>query len=507
MLLSIEIKDEKINIVHALKRGNSISILSCQNINGTFVLSNEKIIDIEETSSKIKEILVTNKIKVKRPIFVINSNSIIIRKLKLPLLNKKSEIVSMIQHELEQSMPVDMSQYKIIYKIVNDECSNKAFYVIYGLPLNLFNQYAELANKLKFKTSIFEIYGNSFNEIIPYKLLINNISVNADDTIAFVDINENEITFSVLKNGVCDFSRTSEFNDYDQDLISETHGDYIVEKGKTTEEFMYRYLNEISKYIRFYHSVDYDNRINRLYFYGAAFNSRLLDFLSVNLSINCISIDSISNVEFGELSCNSSFYINNNLIQLLTLLKNKKDACFCYEQNNYFNILKYDIKVSAIAAVIAATLLAGALLFSSNFYAEYDKMKLFISKDENIKANEKIENLKYDIKVLESAIENINVAITSAQTDDYVSSDILRKILFAVPENTKVISIFIDKESTHLSCVSGSIEEVTILLFNLRKIDFIESTNVPNIELIRNQSGNYSYSVVCKLKDVNKIGN
>lgn len=502
MILSIEIQDKKINIVQASKKGELLSILSCYSIDISNVTENDgRIINIDEVSNKIKEVLHKNNIITSKAIFVINTNSIIVRKLELPLLRKKNEIMSMIQHELEHVIAFDINQYKIIYKVKAINNSDKAYYIIYGLPLNLFNQYVELAAKLKFKQFRIEIYCNCLNKIPSYDLFSNN-NFNNNDIIAFVDINKSKITFSVLNNGISDFSRISELT-YTSvtDLVAEGMGDYCVNDGSKYDNFMYRYLDEISKYIRYYHSVDYESRINKLYVIGSGLNNDVIEFLTENLSNNGISVHRISNVEINKIIYNKDLNIDNYFIPILSLFHNRKDTCFCYERE-YFKSINTKSKSASIVAAGTVFIFLSLMILSNIIIDDYNEKKIFISNNANVILNEKIENIKKDIINLESDIEKINTLKYSAYENDYVSSDIFREIINVVPKNTKVTSISISKNNTHLACVSSSIEEVALFLFSLRKINFVESIYIPNVEVNRELNGNYSYSVVCILKDV-----
>ena len=135
MFLSLEFGNN-IKIVEGYKKKNIVYIKKAVTINESVDIK-----DILKLSDSINEVLIKNNIRTKRAIFIINTESAIIRKIKLPLLNKKSEIITMIKHELGQVVSADLSLYKIIYKIIEThEAEEKAtaLYAAYCLPLNIY---------------------------------------------------------------------------------------------------------------------------------------------------------------------------------------------------------------------------------------------------------------------------------------------------------------------------------------------------------------------------------
>ena len=117
MILSVEI-DNNIKIIEALRKGETLSVLRYMSI-GTICVKDGNILDMDGTVSVINKELKKNGIKTKKAVFLINSSKIMIRTIKLPLLKKSSEILSMIKIELQQTVSADLGKYKIIYEISN----------------------------------------------------------------------------------------------------------------------------------------------------------------------------------------------------------------------------------------------------------------------------------------------------------------------------------------------------------------------------------------------------
>ena len=154
MVLSIEIDDKNIKIIEASKKGEILSVSRCMSMDVGYGVKDGKITDMGRIANLISEEFKKNGIKAKKAVFVINSSSIMIRTIKLPLLKKGSEILSMIQIELQQTMSADLNKYKILFEIsevINESKISYAVYIVYCVPVILVNQYIELAENLKLK--------------------------------------------------------------------------------------------------------------------------------------------------------------------------------------------------------------------------------------------------------------------------------------------------------------------------------------------------------------------
>ena len=503
MILSVEINDNSINVVHASKMGETLLVSKCMTVNIPSLAEDGIMIDVDYAADEINEALSNKNIKIGRTVFVVNSSSIIVRKLELPLLKKRSETISMIKYELEQLMPVDLRHYKITYKIAGaTKNKKKAYYVVYCLPVKLFGQYTRLASKLKLKFSTLDICCNCLNKVFQHKISINNSIVNYDDIAAFIRIGADKISFSVLNKGVCDFFKISEiFNDKYGEIAAEGQAVYLTDDYSGTDDFMYKCLEEINKYIRYYRSVENESEINKLYIFGSNFNESMLQLLSRSLGIETVSLDKISNVEISSLYFNCIFDIHKFFVPILSLFNNEKDVCFLLK-SNYFNVRSIRFTASAAAIILAC---AGAGCMFSIHNDKFQAMKVFISDEGNVALNSEIEDLKRDISILTEQSEHADFLKSAAENDNCVSSEIFREILYALPRDTNIISASVDKTSTQLTCFSASVNEAALFLNNLRKIHFIKNISVPTIELIKDISGGYSYSIVCTLKDVREF--
>ena len=201
------------NIKSNIRYLNQLLLIAMDNV------SNEKMTDEDENAlffASTRYIcklmgMNENNIKVKNAIFTVSTNSTVTRNIELPVLKSKSETMSMIKNELGQLMPVDLNQYKLIYKKTDSTDTDGAEfgkYIVYGLPNSMYEQYIELAERLKLVLLALDLSYNCLDKIAEKKLSINGSNLKSGTASAFIEINYGSITFSVVNSGKNDFSRT-----------------------------------------------------------------------------------------------------------------------------------------------------------------------------------------------------------------------------------------------------------------------------------------------------------
>lgn len=505
LYVAFEFDNNNLKIMEISKKGNLISVLKCITMT-SLEIRDGKIEDIDSIVNLVNEELMKNNIGAKKAIFVINSSSVITRKIKLPILNKESDVLSMIKNEMELLISADLNRYKIIYKIIDEICDDvkSAFYVIYCLQEEIFNSYKILAKRLKLNLQFIDVSFNCLNKIYDNNIKINNSDSYMSSTEAFININKDYTTFSVINNGINDFSRMS-FLEKEQikiEFVAEPQAPYCFENNSYNTYFMNNLIEEISKYIRYYCSIDYTNNIHKIYIYGdSCVDANLCKYLSTQLKIQVELISDISNITVEYSSCLNNVS-NKYFILCLVLFADRKDINFSVKRNILENFKARVIAVGCVLLIIAVTVFT---FIGSDFLLENEmkKMSIFIKDEDNIKLNSEIEELKREVHLLEEYLCKVKKLNNVIYKDNYISSVILREVYYVIPENTKVTSMVVDRNSTQLSCISLYITDVTVFLNDLRNLDFIESIHTPSIEMIKGANYPYSYSIIFTVNEVN----
>jgi Tfp pilus assembly PilM family ATPase len=517
MSLSFEF-DNNIKIIEASKNGQTLSVLRCMCIDSSCV-KDGKIIDMDGTVNAIYEELKTNRIKTKKAIFVINSSKIMIRTIKLPLLKKSSEILSMIQIELQQIVSAELSKYKIMYEISNVTNENKilyAEYIVYCVPMILVSKYIELAARLKLKLLKIDISPKCINALYKNNIRINDAILNNNEITVFVNVNKNSFSFSAVNNGICGFYTGSNLDKSLTEKTAESVSQYgyfekeidFFSKYKYSEieleSFSQQWYPEklftaqIAKFMRYYYSVSGNRSIDKIYIYATG-NQMLKEAIKSKLNLNCEIIERISNltVETPPDEFELSKYFNN----VLTLFSPGNQLM---QNTNRGLKLKNNFGYAAILLIIAA---ASTVFFGfSNSRAamknEMAAMSSYIDDGKNTEIHSVIEGIKNESDYLKLYLQQAEELQRAAAENDYADTKIIREINNLKPFETRVISIYSDKDSTQLMCLSPSTSEAALFFSKLRGIDLVEGANMPSIQSKSGQP--FSYYIVLKLKDVKR---
>ena len=528
-VLSLEFSNKYIKMLDGSRSGNSLTV------NKSILLEVEKgciddgkIIDIDSVINTVNEAISKNSIKSRNAIFTIHTNSTVTRNIELPVLKSKSDTMSMIKSELSQLMPVDLNQYKLIYKkteSVFTDGAEKGKYIVYGLPTYMFEQYMLLAEKLKLELIAFELAFNTLDKIYDKKLFINNNPLKSGVVSAFLDIGYDSLTFSVVNNGKNDFSRTSQngIKDIvknfgavhylsDEEALKEIEKislmpDDISEISKLNiiEENINIWIDELSRYIRYYNSVNKEKQIEKIYLYGIYSNIKgLPEYIESHINIETVLITLLSNTVFRDKDNES---ITTYFTTALSLHMDKKDV-------NFLTDVKKQRKSTfsrrvALLGISTAAVLALALA-AYTYYMEKTSLEkdiavyeAFLNNEDNIRLNNESNALKNKTALMEKYLGEVTKLQTAIKNEDAVTTLIFRQVAAAVPFGTQINAMNVNIDNIQLQCTSVSREEAAQFEKNLNEIDYIDNVYIPTIVEVNEGGGQtYSYSVVCNLKDV-----
>lgn len=533
-ILSVEIKNRNIKILEGTKSGSSLTIYKSLFLEiepGS--IDDGKIIDMESVVSTVETALTEHNIKSKNAIFIINTNSTITRNMELPLLKSKTETMSMIKSELDQLLPVDLNQYKLVYKktdSVTSDGTEKGKYIVYGLPIGIYEQYIQLAEKLKLELVAIDLASNCLDKIAGQKLTINKENLKSGTASAFIDIGYSNISFSVVNNGKDDFSRISSNGIYDivknygtvfelsqEEAMNEIQtlplGENVeiltdIAKINILQDNINMWIDEFNRYIRYYNSNNKERQIEKIYVYGSfAKINGLEHYLESHLNIDTEMINEVSNVVIKDGLTESNFEIKSYLIPLLSLYIDKKDINFLTDKKKKHKS-KFNANVVFMAALLILFLTSAFYIYSylvekSSLEKEIAVMDEFISNEENIKINDEAIAMKNKALLLETYKNEVDKLKTAISNEDAVTTIIFEQVAGAMPAGTKVNSMSIDKISIQLQCSSASRQEVAQFEKNLKAVEFIDNVYIPAVvDGAEGGNVNYSYSVVCDIKDV-----
>lgn len=484
-ILSIEIGNRNIKILEGSKKGSNLVVYKSIFLDApSNSIEDGKIIDIDLVVETIENGLLENEVKTKNAIFTFNSNSIITRNIELPLLKRKSETISMIKNELEQLLSVDLSQYKLIFKKTETfkvEEVEKAKYIVYGLPIEMYNKYIELAEKLNLEAMVLDLSFNSLDKIVQKHVVVNNNSF-SNSVAAFIEIDYSTISFSVLNNGKNDFSRISSNGIKDivrsfstvYNLSQEESLNYIeklslieeseilssISKTNIALDVINSWIDEFNRYIRYYNSINKDKQISRIYIFGTFSKIEGLEkYLSSHLNIEVEMVKEVSGLIIKDDTVD--FDTKKYLSTFLSLFINKKDINFLADKKKA-RISKFNVGIVIFAMSLIIVLTSIYYLYSYfveqvELEKEIATMDQFMQDKETIELSTETEAIINKVALLEVYKTEVKKLKEAIRNEDAVTTIMFEQLAKATPIDTKINSMSIDQSNILLQCSSISL--------------------------------------------------
>ncbi len=492
MILAVEINDSSINIAQASVKKGSLSRLRCI-CEGIFRgVDDGNIADVDYVAERIREILCRNRINTRRTVFVINSKSVIVRRLRLPLLKKRNEIMSMIGYELSQLMPFNSSDYRMHYEVAEDCTYEKyAWYIIYCIPEKLLAGYGELALKSGLKPAGFEIYCSCVNKLRNLKEKVS----------AFADIGEKRISFTVMNRGVSDFSRTAEiYHGTAGDIVAEEAAIYMDSSYPSGDNPLNICLDEIIRCIRYYQSIDKESKISRMYIFNSEIKGLLPSFIE-SMSDELPTVEIVTELPIFLQGIDEVCYDGRCFMPVLAAL-NEGRGSFRLHKSKYNEISDFKIAAAMAVILVSSLFFIMGAVFAFTLHREYEHMEAYVSSEENILLNNEIDRLKAENYENEKSIADMESLKNKIEVESYADSEIFRCIFSALPENTLLKSMHVGIAGVSADCTSGSIEEIALFLSNLRRLSYVQDIYIDEVSRNGNPEEGYVYTVHCVLRSV-----
>ncbi|AFS77802.1 Tfp pilus assembly protein, ATPase [Gottschalkia acidurici 9a] len=293
--LSIDIGSKNIKIVEGMCDGEDITIKSLIMIpTPENCYCDGQITNLEVMIEVINDTLQKKNISTKGVIYTIESNSIISREIELPSIIEK-DIKKMLEFQVEEYFPVNIEEYiiqsKIVEQIDNNELKKSILYV-YALPKTICEGYMNLTKKLGLKPIALDMNDNSI-----YKFLIALSALNTeehsikDKTIAVLDIGYSNTNVSIIENAIFRFSRLVEFGEKELDLNIEAFFNVSL------EDSLGKLYAGVERIFRYYTSRSSVNTIDYIYIYGAISEINGIDKYIENIfSIHTLKLNKLNNI-------------------------------------------------------------------------------------------------------------------------------------------------------------------------------------------------------------------
>lgn len=329
-VISMDIGTCKTKIVIGRQEGSSVVVekafvldtpRDCIN-DGKLIISDEGINLLKQS---ILQVLIQNKIKTKDAIFTIQSTNVIRREFEIPRV-KPSEMEDMIRYQIEQYLPIDLNEYIVEQKFLEDKknsSSNKSKILIAAMPKELAAEYLKLTNALELSPNALDINSNSITKIFAKKQSINNQSYDINKTIAIIDLGCGNINVSIVSGGLFQFSKLIpnggrelissvakvfdiSFEESQKRIISEANLSLKVKDGEFSlnailSNVIFRWIDDLQRVFQYYKTRDAKNKIDDIYIYGGVSNLKGIDeHLSIGLGLPVHKIKDFGNIKIDK---------------------------------------------------------------------------------------------------------------------------------------------------------------------------------------------------------------
>ncbi len=198
-ILNLEINDDYIRLVFLRKSHKKVFIDKSIIKEINFDIKNdnnsiEKIKYIEDVVRFVKEEIGKSKILYKNLYFNIQIQDIVIRNVEVLNTKKKRDILSMIEFEITQYIPININNYSIKYKVINSKNDKLNIQVIL-FPKSIIQLIKNISENLNMNPKTINI-----NFDILQKLINLNLIENFSEEGVFIECKKSQLIINITKD-------------------------------------------------------------------------------------------------------------------------------------------------------------------------------------------------------------------------------------------------------------------------------------------------------------------
>lgn len=339
-VLSIDIGSKNTKILVGRHQKNNIFVERALRFSTpSDCIQDGKISDSGKLSMEIERVLKDEKIKVKDTICTIQSTQIITREIILPSV-KPEEIDTMIKYEIEQYLPIMLSEYIVQYKLLQEfeeDGVKKMKLLVAALHKEIVEGYMELIKRTKLNPIALDINYNSVSKLFDTRRKhINDKEYDLSSTIAIIDIGFKSINLNIISNGRPKFNRllVQGGNDIDINIANSfnltleeaeakkldcsiepdnrTSSNNII--GDIVKTNIDAFIQDIQRMFQYYKSRSSENRIEQIFLAGGSSKIvGLSQYIEEMLGIPTERINKLSNIKLSKslIELDFDYYINS----------------------------------------------------------------------------------------------------------------------------------------------------------------------------------------------------
>ncbi len=305
---------------------SSVKLVQLKDLKGSYQLLNAGIVPLPPEAivdntimdsaaivSAVKSLVTSLGVKVKDVACSISGNSVIIRKITLPVMPVE-ELEDQITWEAEQYIPFDINDVNMDFQILSPDSidPSKMVVLLVASKRDIINDYVAVFNEAGMSLSVVDV--DSFAVQNAFEM---NHDFVSDDVIALINIGASVMNINVIKDGISLFTRDVQMggNLYTEEIqkqLGVSSGEAESMKILAAEAANPELLDVLSKVnetitqeirrsLDFYNSTASDDRITKVFVSGGSSKGyKFIDSISEKVGIPVELINPFAKLKYNE---------------------------------------------------------------------------------------------------------------------------------------------------------------------------------------------------------------
>ncbi|MGL6008376.1 MAG: type IV pilus assembly protein PilM, partial [Culicoidibacterales bacterium] len=275
-----------------------------------------KLLNESRLATSLADALAYRKIKAKHAIISMNSSQIINRDLFIPNVEAE-ELETVIRYELQQYLPINLEDYQIRYLLTDDEdAQGQKRVFVSAVPDRMLNAYYQMLKQAGLQPYALELPLISLRKLVKY-MGINQAETLDKQTVAFLDLGQENLNLSIYHQGNIDFTRlirnggrvidealrregmkNDQVLQYKQEQLDVNQED-LESIHPDVKQSLDQLIYEIEKFLQFYRNNNQNKQLEILFIYGGcAQMNGLAAYLETKVKIPVQVVNKLDKIEF-----------------------------------------------------------------------------------------------------------------------------------------------------------------------------------------------------------------
>lgn len=313
-VIGIDVGSSSVKLVQLKDNKGSFQLLNV----GIMALPPEAIVDNSlmdsaSIAATIKNLVSSLGVKVKDVACSISGNSVIIRKIVLPVMPQE-ELEDQISWEAEQYIPFDINDVNMDFQILSPDSHDpsKMNVLLVASKKDIINDYVAVFNEAGLHLSVVDV--DSFSVQNAFEI---NHDVSTDAIIALINIGANVMNINVVKDGITLFTRDVQMggNLYTEEIqkqlgisSQDAESGKILAHESINKPFLdvlmkvnETIIQEIRRSLDFYNSTASDDRISTIFVSGGGSKVyKLIEMISEKTGLSVETINPFAKLKYSE---------------------------------------------------------------------------------------------------------------------------------------------------------------------------------------------------------------